>query len=212
MTLGNVMAIAAPQAPAARTRQRQDAVRRDILAAASGLAAQHGWDGLSLKELGAAVGMRAPSLYSYFPGKAAILDALFAEGYRQMDAVIEAAVADVDPAASPRERLEHVLSAWVSFCQADPARYRLMMTSAVPHWAPSEEAYAASVASYQRMAEHLEPLGITPGPRLDVFTAVTSGLVAQQIANDPGGDRWARLLPTVIDMLLDHLPRVPEEA
>jgi AcrR family transcriptional regulator len=204
------MAMATAQ-PADRTRQRQEVVRREILAAASRLATERGWEGLSLKELGAAVGMRAPSLYSYFPGKAAILDALFAEGYRQMDAVVDAAVAEVDPQAPPRERLEHVLSAWLAFCQADPARYRLMMTSAIPHWSPSEEAYAASLSSYQRMADYLAPIGFTPGPRLDLFTAVTAGLASQQLANDPGGDRWTRLLPVLVDMLLDQLPHIPEE-
>ncbi len=194
-----------------RGQDRREATRRSILTAASALAAEHGWDGFSLKDLGAAVGMRAPSLYSYFPSKAAILDELFAEGYRLMDEAVEAALAAVRPAATDRERLEQVLGAWLAFCQEDPARYRLMMTASVPNWTPSGDAYAASIASYERMARHLAPLGFRPGPRLDVFTAVTSGLAAQQIANDPQGDRWTRLLPGVVDMLLAHVDRIPAD-
>jgi hypothetical protein len=49
----------------------------------------------------------------------------------------------------------------------------------------------------------------------DLFTAVTSGLIDQQMANDPGGERWKRLLPQVIDMYADHLnlpgPRLQEK-
>ncbi len=43
---------------------------------------------------------------------------------------------------------------------------------------------------------------------LDIWTALLSGIMQQQWANDPGGDRWKRLLDDVID----HVPRVREEA
>ena len=38
-----------------------------------------------------------------------------------------------------------------------------------------------------------------------IRTALVGGLVNQQLANDPGGDRWRRLLPRVIGMLADDL-------
>ena len=39
----------------------------------------------------------------------------------------------------------------------------------------------------------------------DLFTAIVGGLINAQQANDPGGDRWARLLDVAIDMFADHL-------
>jgi hypothetical protein len=42
---------------------------------------------------------------------------------------------------------------------------------------------------------------------MDVYTALIAGLGGQQIANDPGGDRWTRLLEPVLDCFLDHYTR-----
>ena len=39
---------------------------------------------------------------------------------------------------------------------------------------------------------------------LDIWTAVLSGLIHQQLANDPGGDRWTRHVDDVIDMYLAY--------
>jgi hypothetical protein len=40
---------------------------------------------------------------------------------------------------------------------------------------------------------------------LDLFTAITTGLIDQQISNDPGGDRWYRLLDDALDMFFAHI-------
>ena len=37
---------------------------------------------------------------------------------------------------------------------------------------------------------------------LDLWTALTTGLVDQQISNDPGGDRWIRLIDDAVAMFL----------
>jgi hypothetical protein len=39
----------------------------------------------------------------------------------------------------------------------------------------------------------------------DIYTALLGGLVNQQLANDPGGQRWRRLIPRVIAMFADDL-------
>ena len=64
----------------ARSR-RHEATRREILDAAWAQAEELGIAAISLREVAAAVGMRAPSLYTYFASKDAIYDAMFAEGY-----------------------------------------------------------------------------------------------------------------------------------
>ena len=52
--------------------------RNRILDAALQLFATHGYAGASMRQIAAAVGMKAPSLYNHFSGKAAILSALSA--------------------------------------------------------------------------------------------------------------------------------------
>ena len=186
-----------------RARRRDD-TRRDILDAAWRLAEEHGLANLSLRELAARVGMRAPSLYPYFSSKAAIFDAMFAQGYGELDELYDAVVIDPDDAVGS---LTEATARFVEFCQASIPRYQLLFTRVVPDWTPSPGAYAASVASYERMVERLAPLGIAGRQALDLWTAMTAGLAAQQLANDPAGDRWRRLSGDMAEMFLDHLRR-----
>ena len=184
--------------------RRHQATRREILDAAWVLAGDQGVSGISLRELGRRVGMKAPSLYTYFPNKDAIYDAMFAEGYRALASHYEqweGALQSEDRVAA----LTEAVSGFVGFCQASPARYQLMFTRAVPGWEPSPEAYAESVDGYRQMAAALAGLGIEGDRALDLFTAVTAGLAAQQMSNDPAGDRWRRLAGDAVRMLLAHL-------
>jgi AcrR family transcriptional regulator len=47
--------------------------REQILAVAAELFAQRGFHGVSIADLGAAVGVSGPALYRHFPGKEALL-------------------------------------------------------------------------------------------------------------------------------------------
>ena len=191
--------------PTARER-RHHQTRREILDAAWRLAEQTGIAGLSLREVAREVGMQAPSLYTYFDSKDALHDAMFAEGYRRLgDAVTEwtRQIEGLDPA----DALGTVMQLWIRFCQESIARYQIMFTRAIPGWSPSPEAYAVSEQEFERMVAELEPLGIAGTEDIDLYTAVASGLAAQQIANDPKGDRWVQLAPTAASMLLDDINR-----
>jgi AcrR family transcriptional regulator len=184
-----------------RTRRREQ-TRSEILAAAWSLAERDGIAGLSLRDLAREVGMRAPSLYTYFGSKAAIYDEMFATGYRELDANF--ASLEVDP-GDPVGTITASISAFIDFCGASVPRYQLMFTRAVPDWEPSPDAYAISVASYTRMREQLEQLGIHGERGLDLLSALTSGLASQQLANDPGGDRYRRLAGEAAEMFMTHV-------
>jgi AcrR family transcriptional regulator len=184
-----------------RTERRRERVRRDILEAAQELARRDGLGGLSLRTLADQVALSAPSLYGYFPSKDAILDALFAEGYRELSRRATALRRTGDPHAD----LASMLHLFLDFCREDVARYQLMFTAAMPGWAPSEEAYVASVALLEQTADALAELG-APGPQsLDLWTALASGMAAQQVANDPNGDRWVRLVDDAVAMYVRHV-------
>jgi len=50
----------------------------------------------------------------------------------------------------------------------------------------------------------LEACGVTTGRARDTWTALIAGFAAQQNANEPGGQRWVRLVNDAIDMFLAH--------
>lgn len=185
-----------------RRAERHEATRREILDAAWALARKEGLAGLSLRDLATAVGMQPPSLYSYFESKHAIYDAMFKTGYEELarrDAVFDAAPG---PAAF-RSRAR----AFLLFCTEDPARYQLLFQRTLPGFTPSADSYAVSVHVLERAYDALAVAGITSDAHRDLFTAVALGLADQQLANEPGGDRWLRLVDEAADMLLAHVSK-----
>ncbi len=172
-----------------RRARRHAATRDEILAAAWTLARDRGLEGWSLRDLAAAVGMRAPSLYGYFEGKDAIYDAMYAQGYEQL-------------LARAAERLRQVAHAFFDFAVADPARHQLLFQRVIPGFAPSASAYALAEQALEVVRERLAAAGIVRPEALDLWTALLTGLTSQQVSNDPGGDRWARLVDEAIGMYL----------
>lgn len=184
-----------------RAARRAD-TRERVLAAAWELAERDGLTAWTLRELGAAVGMRAPSLYTHFDGKDAIHDAMFAQGWAQLDQLLHGL--DVEQGA-PRDVLLAGAEAFFDFCTASVPRYQLMFTHVLGDWEPSPEAYRVAQRSYGHMMVVFADAGITGQRALDLWTGSISGFVAQQLANDRGGDRWRRLLPDAVDMFLAHV-------
>lgn len=180
--------------------RRREATRREILDAAWALCRRHGLAGLSLRELAATVGLRAPSLYSYFPSKDAIYDAMFAEGQQALaEHLAHHPESDVT-----RADVHRGARAFFDFCVADPVRYQLLFQRTLPGFEPSPASYGLAVASLERVGRQLAAAGAGRPEQLDLFTALITGLVDQQISNDPGGVRWARLLGSAVDMFCDH--------
>lgn len=183
-----------------RRAERREATRAEILEAAQELMREHGVAGLSLRDLGQKVGMRAQSLYSYFDSKDAIYDALFAEGFRQYLEIRRA----IPRTGDPRADFRVVCRSYFDFCLEDPARYQLLFQRTIPGFQPSPESYAPSVEGLEITRQLLvEAGGDDPGD-LDLFTGLMTGLIDQQISNDLGGDRWYRLLDEALDMLFAH--------
>ena len=147
--------------------------------------------------------MQQPSLYSHFASKQAIYDAMFQQAWE----VYLAHARDDVPRlpAEPRARLIAIAEDYFDFAVADLARHQLMDVNVVPNFQPSAEAYAPAVEVYGLMLDLLRGLGITTEEDADIYTALIGGLVNQQLANDPGGQRWRRLIPRVMSMFADDL-------
>jgi AcrR family transcriptional regulator len=182
-----------------RRRERHEATRREILDAAWANARARGLGELSLREVAEAVGMRTPSLYVYFPNKKAVLDAMFAEAA----GALHERLAAVEPAGRPEPvALLEAAETFFDFCVEEPARYQLLFERPIPSFEPSEGSYAAAVEVAELTRRRLTELGAGSDEAVDVWTALITGMTSQQIANDPSGDRWRRLLPGVVEMYL----------
>jgi len=184
-----------------RKAERREATRAEILDAAWAVAREEGLAAISLRELAGRVGMQAPSLYSYFDSKHAIYDAMFAQGAQEF-LEQEAALTLSGDAAQDLKAGMHL---FVEFCTSDPARYQLLFQRTIPGFEPSPESYAPSVAGLEVVRARLAQIGITDESALDLLTAIGTGLTDQQISNDPGGDRWTRLVDEAMDMFFDHV-------
>jgi len=184
-----------------RRAERREATRREILDAAWEIARQEGLSAVTLREVAGRIGMRSPSLYSHFDSKNAIYDAMFAQAWGELRDEFDAMP---QPAAHRRSMLAQA-ELFFDFAVADLARYQLMNQRTIPGFRPSHEAYAVSVAVYERMQRMLRRCGVRAQEDLDLWTAIVGGFVDQQLANDPGGGRWRRQLPRLVDMYCDEV-------
>jgi AcrR family transcriptional regulator len=181
-----------------RRAERFEATQQEILDVAWGLVRADGLAGLSMRELGARVGLRAQSLYVYFPSKHAIYDAMFLEANRELLGRRLSLDLDDDPVIALRQSARQ----FVDFCTEDLARYQLLFQRTIPGFEPSEESYAVAREVLDGGRRVLAGVGVTESAHVDLYTGLISGLVAQQNANEPGGDRWTRQLDRAIDMYL----------
>lgn len=184
-----------------RRSQRRD----QILAAAWEIAGESGLTAVSLHEVARRVGIKQPSLYGYIASKLDLYDAMFAQAYEQLLGRLDATAST----GTAREQLIHLSRVVLDFVVENPPRQQLLFQRTIPGFEPSPASYALALRLVDRCVGLLSALGAGSPAHLDVFTALVAGLGAQQIANDPGGDRWTRHLDAVLTMFLDHF--APEE-
>lgn len=180
---------------------RHAMARDEILKAAWSLAHSAGLVAFTLKDLAQLLKIRAPSLYSYFDSKHAIYDAMFRQGNLEL-----LARARRMPTDGPVERvLGRTATLFLDFCLEDPVRYQLLFQSPVPGFEPSPDAYAPAQELHALLSESFAGLGITKARHVDLWTALLSGLAAQQLANDPGGSRRTAIVDDAVTMYSDHV-------
>jgi AcrR family transcriptional regulator len=184
-----------------RRAERREATSAEILGAAWELARAQGLAGVLLRDVARKIGMRPPSLYWYYDSKQAIYDAMFAEGNRQL----LARLAEQDWPADAAGILRLCARVLVEFAAEDVARYQLLFQRTIPDFEPSPESYALAVQVLDEMRARFSAAGLTDPAQFDLWTALVAGLAAQQTSNDPGGDRWLRLIDEAADMYANHV-------
>jgi AcrR family transcriptional regulator len=186
-----------------RRGRRREAKRATILAEAWTLAHRDGLAAISLRDLADRVDLRQPSLYAYFDSKLDLYDQMFADGNRQLLELVRS----LAPSDDPRDALVELTEALVRFSTEDVVRHQLLFQRTIPGFEPSPASYALAVEFYEIARQRLTAAGGSDPSDVDIFSALVSGLAHQQVANDPGGDRWVRLAGRAVDMFLTDVDR-----
>jgi AcrR family transcriptional regulator len=178
------------------------ATRQRLLTEAWAIARQEGQGALSLGELARRVGLRQPSLYTYFDSKLGLYDAMFAQGNEELWNEVATSDYPSEAAAALIEMSRRI----VAFCSADATRYQLLFQRPIPGFEPSPDSYRLALRFYEWAGQTiLVPAGIDTPEKRDIYTALVAGIADQQVANDPGGDRWLKYVDAIVGMFVSWL-------
>ena len=193
--------------PQERRQRNREEMQRAILDAARAVMREQGVAALSLREVARRVRMQAPSLYTYFPSKMALYDALFLEGIRTYATYLDRAIGG-------HTSFWDILQVWVEtymrFAQEHPELYQLCFEHPVPGFVPSEASMAESrrllVSSEELLAKAVANgelrVDLPTNQARDLIIAMMHGLTAQHMANEPdlpvGSGRYGTLLPHAV--------------
>jgi AcrR family transcriptional regulator len=182
---------------------RRQSARAAIVEAAWEAVREQGLAGLSMRDLASRAGITTPTVYAYFESKNDIYDAMFGQAAAEFAAHMSAPYAG----RAPLENLVAGARRFVQFCTDDVARYQLLFQRTIPDFEPSPESYAHAIEALEGSRRRLAANGIAEPRHLDIWTALVTGLVDQQISNDPGGERWLRLIDESVEMFFSHCQR-----
>ncbi|MBB3039086.1 TetR/AcrR family transcriptional regulator [Hoyosella altamirensis] len=203
-----------------RASQRRQATIDEIVKHAVEIMTVDGVGALSISEIARRMHVRPPSLYKYFPSLHSVYDELFARGARDLLATAQPAL---DTSSSAVEGLRALAVVIVRWCVENPAVAHLMYMRPVPGFEPSPEAFAPNVEAMRllrnEIARYVRFGHLKSGTDVDevttLFTVVISGLISQQLANEPavsfGIGRFSSLTERAVDVFLSSYLPTPTE-
>jgi AcrR family transcriptional regulator len=109
---------------AERKSRAREARRAQILRAAREIAEAEGWSHVTVRRLADEIAYSQPVLYSHFPSREAILDAVAVEGFQEIGLALESA----RKRAKGGSLLDSVASAYLKFAASFPALYEAMFS------------------------------------------------------------------------------------
>lgn len=105
-----------------RTKMDSPTRREQFLAAAARLFAERGFHGVTIEELGAAIGISGPALYKHFANKDAILGEMLVSISAQL---LEQGRREVEFASTPSDALDRLLTFHTKFALTRPDLIRV---------------------------------------------------------------------------------------
>lgn len=147
--------------------QRTNDTKAEVVAAAWALALELGVVGFTMRELGTRMGMTGPALYQYFPNKLAIVDALFVDGFTQLNDALD----ELNRVGDADESFRLGVRVFVDFCVEQPVRFQLLFQRPIPQFTPSDRSMAESIRTVGFMTDGLRRLGVASQAALDTWAA-----------------------------------------
>lgn len=193
-----------------REQVRQETIEK-ILSIAREEMQCDGVAALSLGVIARRLGMRTPSLYTYFDSKNDIYDELFRRGFLKFGKYFDERP---DQDAPLRDNLRSVMSTYMRFAQENPDLFQLMFQRPVPGFVPSEESMAVSLAQLElarrQFAHIFDAYEISTTLPIeearDIYIALQHGLTELHLANNPelpvGQGRFGKLIDQAVDFVL----------
>jgi AcrR family transcriptional regulator len=130
-------------------------LRRALLDEALSTIRAEGVDGLTLREIGARLGVSRTALYRHFADKRALLAAVATEGFRTLRQQL---VTSWEEGGRGRAAFESMGVAYVRFAAANPSHYRVMFGGFVDPDACDPELSAEAAGAFQALVDALAAL------------------------------------------------------
>lgn len=130
-------------------------LRRALLDEALAVIRADGVEGLTLREIGARLGVSRTALYRHFADKRALLDGVATEGFRMLR---QRLVTAWDDGGRGRAAFDAMGEAYVGFAVANPSHYRVMFGGFVDPEASEAGLAAEAAGAFQALVEALSAL------------------------------------------------------
>jgi AcrR family transcriptional regulator len=122
----------AARAPKKKRAYHHGDLERALVDTALQTIQDEGVQGLTLRSVGARVGVSRTALYRHFDGKAALLARVAEEGFRRLHAALTTATAKA--AKTKAHPLQPMAAAYVRFARANPSHYQTMFGGFLTDW------------------------------------------------------------------------------
>jgi AcrR family transcriptional regulator len=155
---------------AADTRQR---IKNEAMA----LFVARGVDAVSVRDIAAAVGMKAPNLYAHFRSRDELVHELFAEGYAAYGAMLTQAAAEAGDFAA---KLDRMIRLACRLHDEDTVRFRFLLITQHGSLSGIDAAGEVNPMDFlQRSVQGAIDAGELPHRNAALLTAMIVGLVVQ---------------------------------
>ncbi len=197
-----------------RRKKAHEDVVDDILAIAREMMQADGVAALSFNGIARRLGIKPPSLYTYFDNKHAIYDTLFRKGWAQFsDELRQKIVRDEGMETFFRTSI----IAYMTFSLENPDLFELMFQRPIPGFVPSDESLQVSFGALHELRHTLETVLTENDTSIrkpieqtsDLIISLIYGMIALQLANDPapsvGEGRFGGLIENAVQLLMRAL-------
>lgn len=194
-----------------RRKQAREEIIEDILEIARDMMKQDGVGALSFNAIARELGIKPPSLYTYFDSKNAIYDELFRRGFILLDENMKNPDGETFD-----EQITSLFKIYMTFAYENPDMFQIMFQRSIPNFVPSDESMEISLRSLSEsqsaLQETFESEAIEPGipseQALDIIISMMHGLATMHLANHPnlpvGEGRFGQII--------DHAAKIFSQA